>query len=309
MTTALVTGAGGFVARHLAPVLRRRGAGRIVGADLRGPVPGYDAWHEADLSDAAAVRALISAARPAAVFHLVGAIRGTEDELLQSNVTTAALVLEAALAAAPGARVVVVGSAAEYGRVSASRQPAGEQVALAPTGPYGRAKVALTALAVRAAREQGIHVVIVRPFNAIGAGVPDTLVVGAIVRRLRDSLASPPPRAIRLGTLTSIRDFVAVQDVAEGLALAAERGRAGEAYNLCSGEGHSVAEVLTRLLALAAEPVAVEHDDALVRPGEVDALVGSWDKAARELGWRPTIPLDASLRAAWEAALPAGAAR
>ncbi len=310
MTTALVTGAGGFVARHLVPVLRRHGMEQIVGVDLRGPVaPGYDVWHEADLTDAAAARAVMAAAAPSLVFHLVGEFRGSDEEIHRTNVTTAEHVLEAVRAVAPSARVSLVGSAAEYGWVPAARQPVDERVALAPTTAYGRAKRALSALAVRATRERGMHVVLGRPFNAVGAGVPDALVVGAIVRRVRDALAGPPPRAIRLGAVSSVRDFVAVEDVAEGLALALERGRPGEAYNLCSGEGHRVAEVLARLLALAVEPVAVEHDDSLVRPGEVGALVGSWEKAGRELGWRPSVPLDASLRAAWDATAPVGIPR
>jgi GDP-4-dehydro-6-deoxy-D-mannose reductase len=309
MTTALVTGAGGFIARHLVGALRRRGTGRIIGADVRASVAdGYDAWHAADLTDAAAARAVVAAAAPSAVFHLVGAIRGTDAELHSSNVITAANVLEAVRTAAPAARVALVGSAAEYGRVPAASQPVREHVTGAGPSVYGRVKREVSALAAHAARDAGIFVVVARPFNAVGAGISDQLVVGAIVRRMRTALAGPPPRAIRVGTTSSVRDFVAVEDVADGLVLALERGRSGEAYNLCSGEGHSVADVLARLLALAGEPVAVERDDALVRPGEVDALVGNWEKAARELGWRPSILLDASLRAAWDATAPVGAA-
>lgn len=307
MTTALVTGAGGFIARHLARALRRHGVTRIVGADVRAsPAEGFDDWCVADLLDASAARGLLAVAQPTWVFHLVGAIRGTDAEIRASNVTTATHALDAARDAAC---VVLVGSAAEYGPVPAAEQPVRESRARAPVTAYGGAKREVSALGERTAREEGRRVVIARPFNAVGAGIPDTLVVGAIVRRLRAALAAPPPRTIRMGTTSSVRDFVAVEDVADGLVRAAERGRAGEAYNLCSGAGHTVADVLARLLALAAEPIAVERDAALVRAGEVDTLVGSWEKAARELEWRPTIPLDESLRAAWEATAAAGAVR
>ncbi|MFI5310330.1 MAG: NAD-dependent epimerase/dehydratase family protein [Gemmatimonadales bacterium] len=307
MTTALVTGAGGFLARHLVPVLRARGTSRIVGADLRAPADaGFDATHAADLTDPGAASALLSAVAPSMVFHLVGAIRGTEAELRASNVSTAANVLDAVRASARVARVVLVGSAAEYGRVPPRDQPVPEAFRGMALSDYGRAKSEVSALAVRAARDWGMHVVLARPFNIVGAGIADTLVVGAIVRRLRAALLGPPPRVIRVGTTASVRDFVAVEDVAAGLALALERGSPGEAYNLCSGTGHTVADVLARLLALAGEPVEVGYDDALVRPGEVDALVGSWEKAARALGWRPSVPLDVSLRAAWDATAPAG---
>jgi nucleoside-diphosphate-sugar epimerase len=310
MTTALVTGAAGFLAGHLPYALRRRGPARIVGADIRGPVAdGYDAWYETDLTDATATRALVMAVAPSVVFHLVGAFRGDAAALHASNVTTAANVLDAVHTVMPTARVVLIGSAAEYGPVPANEQPVREQFAGTPVSGYGRAKRDVSALAERAVRERGMHVVVARPFNLLGAGIPDTLVVGAFVGRLRAALAGPSPRVIRVGTVSSVRDFVAVEDVANGLALAMERGRAGEAYNFCSGERHAVADVLDRLLTLAGEPIEVQRDEMLVRMGEVDALVGSWEKARLELGWRPLIPLNASLRAAWEATAPVVAAQ
>ena len=154
-----------------------------------------------------------------------------------------------------------------------------------------------------------MNVAVARPFNALGAGVPDSLVAGAFIGRLRAALAGAPPREMRVGRLASVRDFIAAEDVAEGLALIAERARAGEAYNLCSGEPHAISELLDRLLEFAGEPMQVQHDGSLVRRGEVDALIGSREKAGRELGWSPAIAFEASLRAAWDATAPAGAAR
>ena len=306
MTATLVTGAAGFLAGHLSPVLRRGEPSRIVGVDVRGTAPsGYDAWHATDLTDAAATRELVASVAPSVVFHLVGAAQGAAAALHASNVTTAANVLEAVRASSPSARVVLIGSAAEYGLVPADQQPVREQFSGAPTSEYGRAKRELSVLAVRANREWGLHVVVARPFNLLGAGIPDSLVTGAFIRRLRAALAGPPPRVICVGTVSSVRDFVDVEDVAEGLALAAERGRSGEAYNFCSGTGHMVGKLLERLVEFAGVPVEVQHDETLVRPGEVDALIGSWEKANRELGWRPRMSFDASLRAAWDATAPA----
>lgn len=310
MTAALITGARGFLARHLLLALRRRGAGRITGVDLRGArADGFDDWREADLTDAGAVHALVKEAAPTSVFHLVGAIRGDESALRASNVTTAAHLLGAVREAAPGASVVLVGSAAEYGRVPAVDQPVAESFDGVPANAYGRCKRELSALAVRAAHEWGARVMIARPFNVIGAGISDSLVVGAIIARVRAAIAGPAPRAITIGTTSSVRDFVAAGDVAEGLAAMAEGGRAGEAYNFCSGEGHAIADVLGRLLAMAPDAIDVRADESLVRAGEVAALVGSWEKAHVELDWRPSTSLDASLRAAWDASAPAAAVR
>jgi GDP-4-dehydro-6-deoxy-D-mannose reductase len=310
VSTVLVNGAAGFVARHLLAALRARDADRVAGADMRAvPAPNCDSWYAADLADPEAVRHVVAIVRPSSVFHLVGAFRGSDEMIRSSNVESARALLDAVCAEAPAARVVLVGSSAEYGVAPLSEQPVRESFEGAPPGAYGRAKREVTALAVRYARDRGVRVSVARPSNVIGAGIPDSLVVGAIVHRLRAALAGPPPRSMRIGATSAIRDFVAAEDVAAGLVRVAERGAVGEAYNLCSGEGHSVADVLDRLLALAAAPVTVLRDDALVRAGEVDAMVCSWEKASRDLGWRPAISLDASLRSAWEfSAAVAGAA-
>jgi GDP-4-dehydro-6-deoxy-D-mannose reductase len=309
MTTALVTGAAGFIGRHLMRALRERGAIRIVGADLRPPGDVvHDAWHLANLADAAVVRQLVAAEAPAAVFHLMGQVRGPDAAIRSSNVESARVLLDAVCAEAPRARVILVGSAAEYGAVPRGLQPVRETFAGAPVGAYGRAKREVAALAARYAHERGVHAVLARPANVIGAGIPDTLVVGAIVHRLRAAIAGPPPRSIRIGATDAIRDFVAAGDVADGFMRAADRGRAGEAYNLCSGEGHTVADVLGRLCSLAREEVRVRQDAALMRAGEVDALVCSGEKASQELGWHPCTTLDDALRDAWEFTATVGAA-
>jgi GDP-4-dehydro-6-deoxy-D-mannose reductase len=144
-------------------------------------------------------------------------------------------------------------------------------------------------------------VMIARPFNVIGAGVPATLVVGAIVARLQAALAGPAPRAITVGPTAAVRDFVDVEDVVAGLQAIATLGAPGEAYNLCTGAGHRIADVLAQLLALAEVPVEVRPDPTLAAAG-VDALIGSHEKAVRALDWRPMVALEASLRAAWSTA-------
>lgn len=195
----------------------------------------------------------------------------------------------------------MIGSAAEYGEVPLDRQPVDETFLGNPQGAYGKAKAAVAGLAAHAANEDGLHVVVARPFNIVGPGIPSSLVVGAIVDRLRRALAGPPPRITRIGKTTSIRDFVAVDDVVEGLILASERGTPGAAYNLCTGVGRSVADVLNGLILLTGEEIKVETDLSLIRDAETDALVGSWRKAQLELDWSPRVPFDVSVRETWEA--------
>jgi GDP-4-dehydro-6-deoxy-D-mannose reductase len=302
MTTALVTGAGGFVARHLVPALRTKGFTRVIGADIRAVRPDlYDATFVADLSIKSEMLRVLKGSAPTTVFHLPGLAQASEEDIFASNVDTADHLIQGVGEALPLTRIVLIGSAAEYGDVPLDRQPVDENVVGNPRSPYGRAKAALTALASRAAGEKGIHVVVARPFNIVGPGIPSSLVVGAIVDRLRRAISGAPPRAIRVGTTTSIRDFVAVEDVVEGLILASERGKSGAVYNLCTGIGRSIGEVLQKLVSLIGQEIEVEPDPSLVREGETNALVGCWQKAKRELGWSPRVTFDTSLQETWAA--------
>lgn len=307
MSRVLVTGASGFLGSHLVESLRNQGHAELIGADLHAePAPGFDNWQQADLRDAALALRTVFRAQPEVVFHLAGTFGGPATIMHASNVTTTEHVLSAVQAVTPNARVVVIGSAAEYGRMPIEAQPAREAFVGLPVSDYGRAKRAVSELALRYATEFDMQVVIARPFNAVGRGISPLLVVGAIAHRLRAALAARSSRTITIGTTDSVRDFIAAADVTDGLVLAAERGTAGESYNLCTGVGTSVQTVLEQLIAFTGESIAVERDESLVRSAEVDALIGDPSKAREALGWQPTRSLESALRGAWDGSAIAG---
>ncbi len=308
MSRVLVTGASGFLAAHLSAALRRHGVGELFGADIRTePAAGFDGWHTADLCDAAAAVRLVFRTQPDVVFHLAGTFHGAADVVRASNVTTTEQLLSAVQAATPHARVVVIGSAAEYGRVPAADQPVRETFVGTPVSDYGRAKQAVTDLGSRYAADFGLQVMIARPFNAVGDGISPDLVVGAIAHRLRAALAGGEPRIIAIGATHAVRDFIAAEDIADGLVLTAERGSAGACYNLCTGVGHSIQNVLDQMIAFTGQTVTVQRDEALVRSAEVDVLIGDPSKARDALGWRPMRSFESALRAAWKGSALAGA--
>ncbi len=302
MTTTLITGAGGFIARHLAHAIRNEREGRVVGVDVRAATGGpFDAWIVADLTDPAAARTAVDEVRPDRIFHLAGLTHGSEEVLQRANVDTTANILEASRAAGETTRVVVMGSAAEYGHVAVADQPVRESHQGEAATPYGRAKQTVSRLAAAAAAAHGTRVCIARPFNVIGPGVPDTLVAGAIISRLRAAIAPGGTGVVTIGRTTAIRDFIAVEDVVAGLLRIAAAGRPGEAYNLCSGEGHAISALLKMLLDAAGTPVRVEGSEALQRAGDVDQMIGSRAKAQRELDWTPERSFASSVHASWQA--------
>ena len=302
MGTALVTGAGGFIAGHVARALQ--GAGwRVVGLDIRPVANDAFAAHEVvDLTSAPATEDAIRRADPALVMHLAGVMKGADDIVWASNVRTAENVARALAGRRDPVPTVFVGSAAEYGPVPPELQPVPESAPCRPATTYGKAKLEVSAIARRAA-DDGAAIRVARPFNVIGGGMPDTLFAGAVVRRIRQALAGPPPAVLPVGRTDAIRDFVAVSDVVDALLRIARHGAPGECYNVCTGEGHAIADVLELLVSLAPRPVTVQRDEALVAAADVDVMVGSPAKL-RALGWAPRVRFEDSVRDVWESVAP-----
>lgn len=298
----LITGARGFCARHLAA--RLRGAGHVVGGvgvTSAQRVPDWlDEYTDADVSDGPQVREAVRSFRPDRVFHLAGLTRGADADIFRVNVDGTVHLLDAVRAEAPDARVLLVGSAAEYGFVDPADLPVTEAHPCRPVGAYAQSKHEAVCAGLEMANRSRLKIVVARPFNIVGAGVSEDLVVGALVARIKRAIVPGGDGVVRVGRLDSGRDFVAVEDVVDAYARMAEGGGWGEVFNICSGEARSIREVAERLCGMADTPVRLEVDPALVRTSEVSVIFGSGAKARKRFGFAPRVPLEESLAAAWQ---------
>jgi GDP-4-dehydro-6-deoxy-D-mannose reductase len=303
MRRVLVTGATGFVARHLIPQLIA-GHWQVVGVARAGArprwLPELD-WVETNLGRWPEVRGLIERIAPQAVIHLAGQVRGPYAELCTANVTAANHLLQAARDLAPDLRLVLVGSAAEYGAVAEGSLPIDELATCEPQGAYGSTKLAATLLAQAAARDWGARVSIVRPFNVIGAHMPTSFVAGALLGRIDAALAAGGAEQIAIGRTDTTRDFVDVGDLSTALVRLLDIDARGEIFNLCSGRETSIQALLETTIALAGGGLTWKVDPSLLRPGDVARSFGDFTKARRLLGFEPHVGLEESLRAAWDA--------
>jgi GDP-4-dehydro-6-deoxy-D-mannose reductase len=287
---AAITGARGFVGRHLATHLRQLGD-EVVALDLGGDQP-------VDVTDAAAVRARIASAAPDVVYHLaarshVGKSWDTVDEVRAVNVDGTAHVL-AACAEPAVRRVLVVGSAEEYGRVDNPSVPVKESTPLDPVSPYARSKADAEALALAAAGVHGLDVVCVRAFNHTGPGQSPRFLVPAIAARIARAERDRDDD-IAIGNLDPVRDYSDVRDVVRAYRLLIEHGESGVVYNVCSGRGVSVAEIARGLVARAKRPLRLTVDPSLVRATDVPVLVGDPTRLLDATGWEPRISLERTL--------------
>ena len=304
----LVTGIDGFVGPWAAAALRAAGH-EVHGLVRRPPSPRLvalglppQALHTGDVTDPARLAEVLGAAAPDAVLHLasVAFVPAAERDpftAYRTNVLGTLAVLSSVRAQAPRSRVLVVTSGDVYGDPRPEDLPLTEDAPLRPRSVYGASKAAADVTAAQWARAYGLDVVRARPFNHTGPGQDAAYVCSALARQLAAIEAGRQDAVLRVGNVDPVRDFSDVRDVAAGYVALLERGQTGEAYNLCAGEGISVAEVIALLRARARVPVRVHSDPALRRTNDPPRIVGSHARATAHTGWTPSIPFADTLAA------------
>jgi len=297
----LVTGMGGFVGPWLeqALVAHAHSVEGLIRPEDTAP-PGVHC-HVADVTRRGEVEAVLASARPDAIIHLaaISFVPEAEEEpeiAYRINVGGTVSLLAAVRAVAKSARVLVVGSSDAYGAVLRSELPIDEDVPFRPLSVYGASKGAADVAAGQWARGYGLDVVRARPFNHTGPGQRATFVCAALARQMARIERGEQEAVVSVGNADPVRDFSDVRDIVEGYVALLERGKAGEAYNLCAGEGVSIAEVIAVLRTHATVPLRAWSDPAKRRPVEVERIVGSHARATADTGWAPRIPLTDTLR-------------
>ena len=304
----LVTGADGFVGRHVLPALRaaghdvvachRDGAGRPAWAAA--PRFAGISWRGLELGQQASVSAAVQGNLDA-VLHLAalssgGAARRDPGRAWEVNAAGTARLVEAIAEGRAGGAdplAIVVSTGEVYG--SSGPAPRNEDDIARPVSPYAASKLGAEEAARETARRTGLRVIIARPFAHTGPGQASEFVAPAFVRRLRAARAAGE-REVRTGSLEPVRDFLGVRVVADACVRVLAGGRAGETYNIASGVGLSLRELFQRLASLVGVEVESVLDPALVRAADIPYLVGNAGKLAAATGWAPRIPLDQTLR-------------
>jgi GDP-4-dehydro-6-deoxy-D-mannose reductase len=297
---ALITGAAGFCGGRLAELLAGEGTHRVVGTGRTERPGAWETFHAVDLRDREGVRRLVEAVKPDLVFHLAGRLQGDGAALIENNALPTLHLCEAILDLRPEARLVLAGSSAEYGVARAGETPLAEDSPCEPEAFYGISKLTATLVARGLHRRRGLKLLVARPSNVVGPGMPAGLMLGSLLRQVADCVTRGAVPAVRLGNTYPRRDFIDVADVCRGYLQLATQETWGTVYNLSSGRCVSVQEIIRMLGEVIGEEIRVDRDEALVRPGEPEALCFSHEAAARTFGFAPQVSLEASLRAMWK---------
>jgi GDP-4-dehydro-6-deoxy-D-mannose reductase len=306
MAVWLLTGATGFVGRHVLRALRYASDGnstrhdKLVVLGRRCPA----GWPESDfaavdLTDAIETRAAIARIAPDVVIHAAGRTPPAPDEeLYRTNFWATLHLLSALQLLKKTVRVVLSGSAAELGPVNVARLPVNESYACDPVDSYGRSKWLATKCGL--SESLPVEVIVARVFNPMGPGTPASQALGQFALRL----AEPGPDTLDLsvGDLNSRRDFIDVRDAARAMLVLAREGRPGLVYHVGTGQSQRVGDGLERLVQLSGRSVRLSVDRVLYnRRGPVDSSADI-ERVTTHTSWRPLISWEKSLKDLWTAA-------
>jgi GDP-4-dehydro-6-deoxy-D-mannose reductase len=309
----LVTGATGFVGGHLLD--RLAGTGPVAAwyrPDGRPPDLDRDVdWLAVDLLDRPAVSRALDEVSPARIYHVAGAPQVDTSwhnvvPHLRANALATHHLLDAVRELDRPCRVLVVSSSQIY---QMTDEPISEETTLLPATPYGLSKLAQDQLALRACDEDGLDVVLARPFNHAGPGQSPAFAISSFARqiaRIEAGLAKPE---IRVGNLDTRRDLTDVRDVVEAYVRLMESAPRGRPYNICSGRAWRIRDLLDELLQLAQTSVKIDVDETRLRPNDVPVVQGDATRIRAELGWSPKIRVEQTILDTleyWRAEVAAG---
>lgn len=296
MRRAIVTGADGFLGRHLVPALEQHGV--TVTGLVRRTAPGMaaipmgkGAWSTKRLAD------LIGKLEPDVVFHLAGRVVGSERELQDANTGLAISVMDALRDARSDCALVCCGSAAEYGDAIIDGVPVSESDMCAPRGPYGASKLAQTVAAMRFADATGTRVIVARIFNPIGPGMPPHLALGDFARQVA---SLPWGGTLETGNIDVYRDFLDVRHVAASLCKLARNPQASGIVNICSGDAIQLRGLVENLVTLSSKTISIMPVARRMRPGEASVIKGSTARLARFGAMPPRTNYPAVMARVWQ---------
>jgi GDP-4-dehydro-6-deoxy-D-mannose reductase len=307
----LVTGIEGFVGSHLAEFLHTQ-RGLEVHGTMLGPSPppalralqGGIRLRQADILDVDGFERIVREVRPDRVIHLAGqafvptAVANPADTV-RTNVMGTVTILEALrkMPSEQGARpgILVVSSGEIYGNVPEQDQPITEAQPPSPGNPYASSKAAIDLLAQSYRRTYEMDIIVARPFNHVGPRQSPTFVCSEFGRQFAAFAAGKAPPVLRVGNVESRRDFTDVRDVVRAYWMLFDRSGNECVFNVCSGAGHAISEVIEIFAALSGMSPEVVTDPDKVRPYGAHALVGSNRRLTIATGWAPQVSFRSTL--------------
>lgn len=304
----LITGAAGFVGGHLIEALKDNCKNEISAFVLNEKEAGRvnlpkENIYLVDITNASKVKDTVKEIRPDMVFHLAAqssvGLSWKHPALTYSvNITGTVNILEALKEFSPNARILLVGSAEQYGSVAIDEQPIKETQHLVGNNPYSVSKMAQEAAARLFLKDSNLQIIRVRAFNHIGAGQETKFVIpnwcSQVISMEKDLKKDS---CLFVGNINVKRDFTDVRDIVRAYILLAENGKSGEIYNVGSGISHSLEDVLKLIKENSfRKDITWKVDESRLRPSDIEELCADVTKLKSTVDWEPVYTLEQSVK-------------
>lgn len=309
MKKIIITGFSGFVSRHFIDYLDKNEVeAAIIGADVTIPEFQFEhhkrikcTYRKLDLLNQDDITKMLRQFRPDYILHLASyssvAYSWKQPIVSFRNNTNIFLnLLQSVYDLGLSCRILSIGSSEEYGNVTAEDLPLKEDHTLNPVSPYAVARVSQELLSRVYSNGYHLDIVMTRSFNHIGPHQKDTFAIPAFANQLLEMKRQGLDRGdVVAGDVDIVRDFVDVRDVVAAYYALLERGLKGEVYNVCSGKGVALKTVIEMMGAALNMTVNIKKNQNLTRPRDNQIIIGSNQKIATQLGWKPRLSLEQSL--------------
>ncbi len=299
---ALIIGAAGFVGPYLAQAVKQYMNCEIVATKLdheKVTIP-EARIENLNILNSGEISAVLSDEKPDYIFHLAAqssvALSWKNPTMtVDININGALNLLNAIRGLNEQPRVLMVGSGEEYGYIKEDMVPIKENASLEPGNVYAVTKATQNMMATIYAQAYGMNLVMTRSFNHMGPRQTPQFVVSDFcnqVVKIEKGLQEP---VITVGNLSARRDFTDVRDVVRAYTLLIQYGRAGETYNVGSGNARTIQSILELILSKSAKQIRVEIDEKKLRPVDVPIIEADIRKTYKDTGWKPEIPIDKTI--------------
>lgn len=302
MNRILITGCNGFVARYFVEYFRANAiAADFVGIDVADTcLIARISYAQMDLMDVGCLKKLLATYKPTHIAHFASVSSVSQSwempaESFTNNTNIFLNIAETVRKLGLSPRILSIGSSEEYGNYPLHALPLKEHYQLRPCNPYAIARVAQEMISKLYADSYGLEVMMTRSFNHIGPGQREIFAVPSFIRQMLDAKAGNRA-VISVGNVDVVRDFLDVRDVVDAYYKILFFGRKGDVYNVCSGVGHALREVISQIAEIIQFSPELIVDPDKVRPTDNHIIIGDATKLMNDLNWRPSISLELSLR-------------
>jgi GDP-4-dehydro-6-deoxy-D-mannose reductase len=299
MARIMVTGCSGFLAHYLVDLLHIRDTNTIFGVTEECDFKSEKyAVFNIDIRDQNGIHRVIKEVKPDLLFHLaalsnVGLSWKNQKMTYEVNFIGSSNILEAIHSYCPRSRVLLISSAELYRKGQAERID--EKTDVSIKNPYALSKYAMEMLGDLYSQSMKLDVVKIRSFNFTGPGQSKNFVCSDLAHQIVLIEKKKMKPEIRVGNLAAVRDFSDVRDIARYLIILGEKGQTGCMYNICSGQGYAIEDILNQLISLSQKEIKVKIDQSKFRPTDTPYLVGDCSLIREQFGCYPEFDIQQTL--------------